>query len=877
MGEILDKTYNPKDFENKWFDYWTEKNYFHSTVDKTKIPYTIVIPPPNVTSVLHMGHGLNNTIQDILIRWKRMQGLNALWIPGTDHAGIATQNVVERQLAKEGKSRHDLGREAFIERVWEWKHKHSHAIIDQLKKIGSSCDFKRERFTMDEGLSKAVREVFVKLYEDGLIYKGKYIINWCPRCTTALADDEVDYEELDGAFYHIKYPFAEGDGYIEIATTRPETMLGDTAVAVNPKDETKTHLIGKFVILPLVDKKIPVIADEYVDMEFGTGVVKITPAHDPNDFQVGLRHNLERVKIFNDDGTISKNAPAKYIGMDRFECRKALVKDLKDRDLFIKSEPHKHSVGHCYRCKSVVEPYLSEQWFVKMKPLAEKAIKVVEDGTIEMYPKKWKKTYLHWMYNVRDWCISRQIWWGHRIPVWYCKDCGEVLVSREDITKCSKCGSQNIEQDKDVLDTWFSSWLWPFSTMGWPEKTEDLAYFYPTNVLSTAPEILFFWVARMIMAGLYFMDKIPFSQVYLHATVLDEVGRKMSKSLGNGIDPLEVVKEYGADSLRFSVISLAPIGQNVLLSMDKFKIGSKFANKIWNASRYILMNFDPKFLKNISEVELDLPEKWIISRLNKTIKTVNEGLEKFYFNEVALTIYDFLWHDFCDWFVELSKIKIYSDNLKDKETAFTTLIYVLENSLRLLHPLMPFITEEIWQKLEGTQESITIAEYPSYDASKVDEETEKQMQYIMDISYSIRNIRGEMNIPPHKEIPVIIKSQEQKDFLNEYKHYFQSLCKVGNIKIYKNPKKPEKSAFAVGTGYEVFVPLADLIDLDKEKSRLEKELAKLEAEIEKTKKKLANKNFLEKAKPEVVEKERNKFEEYNNSIIKLKSNIEMLS
>ncbi|MDH4128268.1 MAG: valine--tRNA ligase, partial [Spirochaetota bacterium] len=693
MDEVnLSKTYNPKEFEDKWYKIWLDRGYFHAEIDREKLPYTIVIPPPNVTSQLHMGHGLNNTIQDILIRWKRMCGQNTLWMPGTDHAGIATQNVVEKKLAKENKTRHHYERSDFVNEVWKWKEQYGSIIIEQLKKMGCSCDWVRERFTMDEGLSHAVREVFVRFYEDGLIYKGKYIVNWCPRCGTALSQEEVEHEELNGFLYHIKYSVKGENRFIEVATTRPETMLGDTAVAVNPKDKRYKDLIGKSLILPLVNREIPVVGDEYTDMEFGTGAVKVTPAHDPNDFLIGRRHNLEQINVMNPDGTMNKDAGTRYEGLDRFECRKKVIEDLTNEGLFINKESHIHSVGHCYRCHTVVEPYLSDQWFVKMKPLAEKATKVVLEDKVVFYPDKWKKVYLHWMDNIQDWCISRQIWWGHRIPVWVCKDCNETLVSRTDLTSCTKCNSDNIEQDHDVLDTWFSSMLWPFSTLGWPNKNEDLNYFYPTNVLSTAPEILFFWVARMIMAGLYFIGDIPFREVYLHSTVRDKLGRKMSKSLGNGIDPLEVIDKHGADAMRFTIISLAPIGLDIKLAFDDkqndFLAGTRFANKIWNASRFILLNLNEDQITNIKNIKLDLSDKWILSQLQDTIKSANNDFNTFRFNDVAMTLYNFIWHDFCDWYVELSKINLYGNSAEKKKTSSSILVYVLSESLKLLHPIM---------------------------------------------------------------------------------------------------------------------------------------------------------------------------------------------
>ncbi len=893
----LPKVYNPKDFENKWFQFWTDKQYFHAEPDPNKTPYTIVIPPPNVTSQLHMGHGLNNTIQDILIRWQRMKGNNALWMPGTDHAGIATQNVVEKKLAKENKTRHDFSREEFIDEVWKWREQYGSIIIDQLKKMGCSCDWERERFTMDQGLSKAVREVFVRFYEDGLIYKGKYIVNWCPRCATALSQEEAEHKEIDGFFYHIKYPVKDEDRYLEVATTRPETMLGDTGVAVHPKDERYQDLIGKTLILPLLNREIPVVADEYTKMDFGTGAVKVTPAHDPNDFLIGQRHNLPQINVMNPDGTMNAEAGEQYKDLDRFECRKKVIADLSAQELLIKKEEHKHSVGHCYRCNTMVEPYLSDQWFVKMQPLAKEAIKVAKEDKITFYPEKWKKVYLHWLENIQDWCISRQIWWGHRIPVWECQDCQATLVSREDLSSCSQCGSANIEQDQDVLDTWFSSMLWPFSTLGWPEQNKDIEYFYPTNVLATAPEILFFWVARMIMAGLYFMKDIPYSQVYLNSTVRDQFGRKMSKSLGNGIDPLEVIDEHGADALRFTITSLAPMGLDIKLAFQSknqeqpkgkkkqpeikndFLMGTRFANKIWNASRYILMNLKPDLVKDITDIKLDLADKWILNRLQETSKTVDKNLTIFHFNDTAHSLYDFIWHDFCDWYVELSKIKLYGDAREDQESATTILVYVLSEALKLLHPIMPYITEEIWQKLPHEGESIMIAPFPEFDERFVDKEAAENLALIQEIVYNTRNIRGEMNIAPEKKVNIIIQTSVSKisGLFSQYEAYIKSLGKVDSITIKDSYKPDAKCASSVGSQYGLFIPLEGLIDLEKEQARINKEIKKMENELEKTNKKLKNEKFLAKAAPEVIEKESFKLDEFTTNLEKLKKNLEALT
>jgi len=868
------KTYNPREIEDKWYKYWEKSGFFHSEVDPDRKPFTIVIPPPNVTGVLHMGHGLNNTIQDILIRWRRMQGYNTLWVPGTDHAGIATQNVVERQLAKEGKTRHDVGREEFIELVWEWKKKYGSTIINQLKKLGASCDWQRERFTMDEGLSRAVREVFVRLYNEGLIYRGKYIINWCPRCQTALADEEVEHESEKGYLYYIKYPFKDETGELIVATTRPETMLGDTALAVNPDDKRYKKYVGKVCILPLVGRELPVIADDYVDPEFGTGVVKITPAHDPNDFEVGKRHNLEQVNIFNIDASINENGIPECIGMDRYECREVIIEELKKKDFLVKTVPHEHEVGHCYRCHTVIEPWLSEQWFVKMKPLAEPAIKVVEKGKIKFYPGRWKKVYMNWMNNIRDWCISRQIWWGHRIPVYYCNDCGYSFASTETPEKCPKCSGNSLRQDEDVLDTWFSSQLWPFSTLGWPEQTEELKYYYPTDVLVTDPGILFFWVARMIMSGMKFMNEIPFKDVFIHGVVMDVQGRKMSKSLGNGIDPIEVVEKYGADALRYTIINITPLGQNLLLSMDKFEIGARFANKIWNASRYILSNIEGIDIKDINDVELDLADRWILSRYHRTVKKMNDYLEKYRLMDASSLIYEFFWHDFCDWYIEISKVSLYRGREEDKVRVASMLSHILDGSLRLLHPIMPFITEEIWQKLpiKKNKESIMISDYPEYDKRKIDKKSENQLEVLKDLIYNIRNIRGEMHIPPEIKADILVKIAQSDvyNIINQNEEIVKFLAGVKGITIGDGVYKPEGSASAVGSGFEIYIPLKGLINIDMEKARLKKEIQKLEAEIEKSSQKLKNKNFIERAPAEVINKEKEKYNSNSGKLERVK-------
>ncbi|MBU1078434.1 MAG: valine--tRNA ligase [Spirochaetes bacterium] len=851
--------YNIHEAEEKWYAFWQEKGYFNASVKKDKKPYTIVIPPPNVTGVLHMGHGLNNTLQDILIRFKRMSGFEACWVPGTDHAGIATQNVVEKSLLKEKKQTRDqVGREEFLKKVWAWKEENGNTIIEQLKKIGSSCDWSRTRFTMDEGLSKAVREVFVRLYDKGLIYRGNYIVNWCPRCTTALADDEVEHTEHQHKLFYLKYPMKDSKEFVIVATTRPETMLGDTGVAVNPGDKRYKKLAGKKVILPLAGREIPVIQDKIVDKEFGTGVVKVTPSHDPNDFEMGKTHKLEFINIMDEKGVMNDNVPEKYRGMDRFECRKRVLEDLEELGLVEKIEDYTHSVGHCYRCDTVIEPYQSTQWFVKMKPLAEPAIKAVEKGDITFLPARWKKVYLNWMNNIRDWCISRQIWWGHRIPVWYCEDCQEMIVKRENPKNCPKCKSSTLKQDPDVLDTWFSSWLWPFSTLGWPEEVPDLDYFYPTNVLVTDPGIIFFWVARMIIAGMEFMGKIPFSDVHIHGVVLDSSGRKMSKSLGNGIDPLDVVKQYGADSLRYTMIAITPSGQNLLLSMDKFTIGKFFVNKIYNASRYILMNYEKQAItEDISSLELELADKWILSKLNSTIYKINDSLKKYRFQEYALTYNDFFWHQFCDWYVEMSKVGLYKSDDKIKNKTLSVLFYVLRQALKLFHPVMPFITEEIFQELPNKDaESIMISAWPEADKKLIDTSIEDDIEVFKRLVTAIRNIRSLMNIPPVAMIDVILstKDKRKRELIKQSEKYIQFLAKVEKIELKDGPVKIEEAGVNVTDNIEIFVPLKGLIEVDKEKARLDKMIGGLKQELQNIDKKLKNKNFVEKAKKEAVDK-----------------------
>ncbi len=876
----LDKKYDPKQVEEKWYRFWEENGFFHSEVDEDKTPFTIVIPPPNVTGVLHMGHGLNNTIQDVMIRWKRMQGFNALWLPGTDHAGIATQNVVEKEIAKEGKTRYDVGRDRFVELVWEWKKKYGSTIIRQLRKFGASCDWERERFTMDEGLSVAVREVFVRLFNEGMIYRGKYIINWCPRCRTALADEEVDHEKEQAYLYHIRYPFSNGEGGLVVATTRPETMLGDVAVAVHPDDERFAGYIGKTVILPLVNREIPVIADAYVEKEFGTGAVKITPAHDPNDFEIGIRHNLNQINIFNEDATLNENAIADCVGMDRYECRQVVLEELKEQGFFIKQEPHDHEVGHCYRCHTVIEPYLSEQWFVKMKPLAKPAIDAVEKGKVVFHPDRWRKVYLNWMNDIRDWCISRQIWWGHRIPVYYCRDCGEVFASVEEPTICPNCGGSDIYQDEDVLDTWFSSQLWPFSTLGWPDKTEDLGYYYPTDLLVTDPGILFFWVARMIMSGLKFMGRVPFRDVYIHGVVMDEKGRKMSKSLGNGIDPLDAVEEFGADAMRYTIVNITPLGQNLLLSMDKFNVGARFANKIWNASRYVLMNIEGLPIRDIPELEMDTADRWIVSLYRETVEKMNRYLSEYRLNEASSLIYEFFWHEFCDWYIEISKLKLYSEDENEKSHAASMLVWILDGCMRLLHPIMPFITEEIWQRIpaEKKHRSIMVSAYPApegvFDRKSVDE-----IILLKEITYTIRNIRGEMNVPPELKAGVMVKElrDTMHDVIAKNERIIMFLARLKSIEYSTDIEKPEASASAVGNGYEVYLPLKGLIDLDRERQRLAREHDRLKAEIDRSMNKLENRKFIDRAPESVVQKEKQRLEQIKENSERIENLISSLA
>jgi valyl-tRNA synthetase len=875
----LSPSYEPKEAEEKWYEYWEKKGYFHADVNDGKEPYSIVIPPPNVTGNLHMGHALNNTLQDILARWQRMKGKSVLWMPGTDHAGIATQNVVERLLASEGKTKHDLGREEFEKRVWLWKEHSGNQIQGQLRRLGSSLDWERERFTLDAGLSKAVRKVFVTLYDDGLIYQGYRIINWCSRCETALSDIETEFKELDGNLWHIKYPIKGTGEFLVVATTRPETMLGDTGVAINPEDERHNHLIGKTAILPLMNREIPIFGDSYVDKEFGSGFVKVTPAHDPNDFEMGKRHNLEEIIIMDEHAVINENGGV-YKGLDRYEARKKVVADLEALGLLLKVDKHEHSVGHCYRCSTVVEPYLSKQWFVKIKPLADDAIKVVENGKIRFVPKNWEKTYFEWMYNIRDWCISRQLWWGHRIPAFYCNDCEHITVSMEDPDKCGKCGSSNIRQDEDVLDTWFSSALWPFSTMGWPDETPELKKYYPTSVLVTGFDIIFFWVARMIMTGVKFMKDIPFFDVYIHALVRDEHGQKMSKSKGNVIDPLVMMDHYGTDAFRFTLAAFAAQGRDIILSEKRIEGYSSFCNKIWNATRFILMNLGDDFKpEKINPDKLEVFDKWILHSLNDTVKNVSEALEQYRFNEAANQIYEFWWGEFCDWYLELVKQRLYAKVNISAESSYSAkqvLYYVLQKMLLLMHPFMPFITEEIWSRIKVQGEAdIIVSQWPDFDTNLVFSDDASYTVIFKEIIYKIRNIRGEMNIPPDKKASVVFKTANKlmNKIIETESVHIQALAKVESITV-DSAYKPDKSdASAVMQDLEIYLPLSGLIDIEKETARLEKEISKIKVDLEKVTAKLSSESFTGKAPLEVIEKEKGKQREYTEILGKLEESL----
>ncbi len=858
----MEKTYNPKDFEDRLYKDWEENGYFRAERDPDKVPFTIMMPPPNVTGQLHMGHAVDETMQDAIIRFKRMQGYCALWLPGTDHAAIATEVKIVEQMKEEGLTKEELGRDGFLERAWAWKEKYGGRIVSQLKKMGSSCDWSRLAFTMDEKCSKAVREVFVNLYNKGLIYRGSRIINWCPCCKTALSDAEVEYSEEASSFWHLKY-FIEGsseEGLI-VATTRPETMFGDTAVAVNPDDPRYKKYIGKNVILPIINKPIPVVGDEHADMTFGTGCVKITPAHDPNDFEVGLRHNLESVTVMNEDGTMNKNA-GKYEGMDRYECRKAVVEELKTLGNLVKIEPHAHNVGHCYRCHTSVEPRISKQWFVKMEPLARPAINAVNDKKTTFVPERFAKTYYNWMENVKDWCISRQLWWGHRIPIWYCPDCGKVICAKEDPDCCPECGSKNIHQDEDVLDTWFSSALWPFSTLGYPDDTSDLEYFYPTDVLVTGYDIIFFWVARMMFSGLEHMRKVPFHYVLIHGLVRDEQGRKMSKSLGNGVDPLEIIDKYGADSLRFSLLQGVAPGNDMRFSEAKVEASRNFMNKIWNASRFVIMNCEGRKIKPITEFKLTPADKWIISKLQATIRDVTLSLNKFEFGLALQTLYDFTWSDFCDWYIELTKAALYSDDDDKKDNAVSVLTFVLENTLKLLHPFVPFITDEIYRSLPNTSGSIMVSEFPRYNSRLSYKKEAAAFEGVMEIIKAIREVKLETGCAPSKKVNVYILT-ESKRLISANADCIAKLAGASSVKVIASKEEVEgrSSAKVVSVG-TILIPTGELIDADKERERLNAELEKVTAEISRADSKLNNRGFMAKAPKKLVDAEREKLDKF---------------
>ena len=878
----LSKTYDPKDFEKRLYDEWLDKGYFKSSPNPDKKPFCIVLPPPNITGQLHMGHALDHTLQDVLIRWKRMDGYEALWQPGTDHASIATEvKVCERIKEQEGKTKYELGREEFLNRAMDWRNEFGRKIVDQMKQLGDSCDWDRERFTMDEGCNEAVTEFFVKLYEKGQIYRGNRIINWCPDCKTTLSDAEVEHEEKAGNFYHIKYFLKDSDEFLEIATTRPETMLGDTGIAVNPEDERYAHLVGKTAILPLVGRELPIVADDYVDKDFGSGAVKMTPAHDPNDFGVGQRHNLEEINVMNEDGTMNELA-GKYKGMDRYECRKQLMQDLEEAGYVIAIKDHPHSVGTCYRCHTVIEPRLSEQWFVKMDELAKPAIDILKSKELQFVPERYDKTYLQWLENIRDWCISRQLWWGHQIPAYYCQECGEVIVAKEKPEAC-KCGCTDLKQDEDVLDTWFSSALWPFSTLGWPHNTEELEYYYPTNVLVTGYDIIFFWVVRMAFAGMFCMNEKPFDHVLIHGLVRDSQGRKMSKSLGNGIDPLEVIDQYGADALRFMLVTGNSPGNDMRFYMERVEAARNFANKLWNASRFVFMNIDEEIMNGVTrdsvEANLTIADKWIISRANNVVKEVIDNMDKFDLGIAAQKIYDFAWTEYCDWYIEIVKPRLYGDDVEAKKAALYTLTYVLETILKLLHPYMPFITEEIYTYLPTVEGSIVIAQWPHYKEEDNMASEEEMMELAMDGIRNIRNARAEMDVPPSKKAKVIIVPAEgKKSAVEATKEYFVTLASASMVEIAETEENiPEDAVSVVINGAKIFIPLDELVDFEKEKERLTKEKAKLEGEIKRVNGKLSNQGFLAKAPESLVNEEKakkEKFEEMMKSVLERLENIE---
>ena len=869
MLKELPKVYEPQQVEQEIYEMWEKGGHFKPNKGRDAKPFTIVMPPPNVTGQLHMGHAMDATLQDTLIRYKRMQGYNALWLPGVDHAGIATQIKVEEELRKEGLTRYDLGREKFLERVWDWKHKYGNRIVQQQKKLGASCDWDRARFTMDEGCSAAVREVFVSLYEKGLIYKGSRIINWCPHCVTALSDAEVEYVDKPGHLWHIRYPLADGSGEVVVATTRPETMLGDTGVCVNPEDTRYTHIVGKKVILPLVNKEIPIVADSYAEMDFGTGCVKMTPAHDPNDFEVGLRHNLEVIRVLDDNGVVNAFG-GKYEGLDRYEARKQIVADLEAQGYLVKVDDHGHNVGTCYRCHNDVEPIISAQWFVKMKPLAEEAIRVVKEGETKFVPERFSKTYLNWMENVRDWCISRQLWWGHQIPAWTCAECGHMTVSREDATCCEKCGSTNIERDPDVLDTWFSSALWPFETLGWPENTEDLEYFYPTDVLVTGYDIIFFWVARMIFSGCEHMKKTPFHTVLIHGLVRDDKGRKMSKSLGNGIDPLEMIEKYGCDALRMNMITGNSPGNDMRFYVERCEAMRNFANKLWNASRYVLMNLKEDAKNALPAFDLlTAADKWVLSKLNNLIKEVTDNLDKYELGVAIQKVYDFLWDTYCDWYIELTKARLYSDDEAQKNTALQVLVYVLDQTLRLLHPFMPFITEEIWQSLPHEEEALIIAKWPEFRSDLQFAKEEAEMESVMDAIRAIRNRRAEMNVPPSRKAALFVLSSKAHMY-KEGEGFIQRLAYAENVTILtKEPENIDGMVCCTTADAKLYIPMGELVDIAKELERIDKELEKARKNLAMLEGKLSNENFVARAPQAVVDAEREKAAKAKDLIVQL--------
>lgn len=874
MSRELAKTYDPQEVEDRIYDFWLNGGYFHATVDPEKKPYTIVIPPPNITGQLHMGHAMDETLQDILIRWRRMQGYSALWLPGTDHASIATEAKIVEAMRQEGLTKEDLGREKFLERAWAWKEKYGGRIVEQLKKLGSSCDWERERFTMDEGCNKAVREVFVRLYNKGLIYRGERIINWCPHCKTSISDAEVEFAEKDGNFWHIRYPFKDGSGYLELATTRPETMLGDTAVAVHPDDPRYKDIVGKMLILPLVGREIPVIADTYVEQDFGTGVVKITPAHDPNDFEVGLRHNLEIINVMNDDGSINENG-GKFAGMPGLEARKQIVKELEEQGFLVRIEPIKHNVGSCYRCHTVVEPRVSKQWFVKMEPLAKPAIECVRDGRVRFIPERMEKIYFNWMENIKDWCISRQLWWGHRIPAWYCEDCGETIVAMDAPHTCPKCGSGKLHQDEDTLDTWFSSALWPFSTLGWPDQTEDLKYFYPTDTLVTGYDIIFFWVARMIFSGMEHMGEPPFKTVFIHGLIRDAQGRKMSKSLGNGIDPLEVIAQYGADALRFTLVTGNSPGNDLRFSQEKVEASRNFANKIWNASRFILMNIDGHDVPNQLPEKLALEDKWIVNQFNQVVKEVTDNLEHFEIGIAVQKLYDFLWDELCDWYIEIAKIRLQSSDESAAQAARQVLVWVMTGTLQLLHPFMPYITEEIWQSLPHEGESIMVSKWPVYEEAHCFQQAASDMQSIMDVIRAVRNRRSEMNVPPSRKTHLYIATAAEKVF-QEGAPIIERLAFANGVEI--GPAfEIEGAVNIVTSGAKAYIPMDELVDKKAELARLTKELESAQKQYATTQQKLSNEKFLSKAPENVVEGVRQNAAKLKEHIALIQSSIDALS